>query len=385
MKGQTEKRPGRSAKKTWLMRIWGMLPFLFFLALVVVIGRFAGQIQSEQKRLEAEKKATLKKEKLQTNVVTLKLRPAMIRDRISLPGIVAPWKELKVLAEIRGKVVKKNVKEGNYLKKGDIIAKIDDRDYRNTYLSAQSSHGAALASLERIKALYKDQLSTRSQLDEAVARTRNLKFAMDNAALNLERCVVRAAMSGIVERLYFEAGQYVKSGDMLAKMIRIDRVKVKVGIPESDVDAVRKLDTFQVQIDALGGRIFKGKKDFLSHTAEPSARLYNLNLVIDNPKGEILPDMFARVEIVKREVKDGLSVPLYAVINRNNKRIVYIVNDGEVHARNVEIGLMEGWRVEITQGLKAGDQVIVVGQRDVNPGQGVKVVQATENIEDLGR
>lgn len=243
MKGQTEKRPGRSAKKTWLMRIWGMLPFLFFLALVVVIGRFAGQIQSEQKRLEAEKKATLKKEKLQTNVVTLKLRPAMIRDRISLPGIVAPWKELKVLAEIRGKVVKKNVKEGNYLKKGDIIAKIDDRDYRNTYLSAQSSHGAALASLERIKALYKDQLSTRSQLDEAVARTRNLKFAMDNAALNLERCVVRAAMSGIVERLYFEAGQYVKSGDMLAKMIRIDRVKVKVGIPESDVDAVRKLDT----------------------------------------------------------------------------------------------------------------------------------------------
>jgi RND family efflux transporter MFP subunit len=309
----------------------------------------------------------------------------MIRDRISLPGIVAPWKELKVLAEIRGKVVKKNVKEGKYLKKNDIIAKIDARDFQNAYLSAKSSHKAAVASLKRIKELYKDQLSTRSQLDDAVARTQNLKSAMDNAALNLERCVIRAAMSGIVDRLYFEEGQYVKSGDMLAKMIRIDRVRVKVGIPESDVDAVRRLDTFQVQIDALAGRIFQGKKNFLSNTAEPSARLYELNLAIDNPKREILPDMFARVEIVKREVKDGISVPLYAIINRNNARIVYVVNDSEVHARSVEIGLMEGWRVEIKKGLKAGDQVIVVGQRDVNPGQGVKVVRTAETIEDLER
>lgn len=385
MKGQTEKHTGRGAQKTWLMRIWGILPFLFFLALVVVIGKFTGQIQSEQKLLEAEKKATLKKEQPKANVVTLKLRPAMIRDRISLPGIVAPWKELKVLAEIRGKVVKKNVKEGKYLKKGDIIAKIDARDHQNAYLSAKSSHKAALASLVRIKELYKDQLSTRSQLDDAVARTQNLKSVMDNAALNLERCVIRAAMSGIVDRLHFEAGQYVKSGDMLAKMIRIDRVKVKVGIPESDVDAVRRLDTFQVQIDALAGRIFQGKKNFLSNTAEPSARLYELNLVIDNPKREILPDMFVRVEIVKREIKDGISVPLYAIINRNNARIVYVVNDSEVHARSVEIGLMEGWRVEIKQGLKAGDQVIVVGQRDVNPGQGVKVVRTAETIEDLER
>lgn len=383
MKNETEKRHVTDGRKTWPMRIWGILPFLFFLALAIVVIRFAGQIRSEQKRLEAEKQAALKQEQPEANVVTLRLQPAPIRDRISLPGIVAPWKELKVLAEVPGKVVQKHVKDGIRLNKGDIIAKIDPRDYQNAFLSAKSSHVAAVAALQRIKELYKDQLSTRAQLDDAVARVQNLKSAMDNAALNLDRCVVRAAMGGIVDRIYFEAGQYVKTGDMLAKMIRIDRVKVKVGIPESDVDAVRKLDTFTVQIDALGGKTFEGKKESLSNTAEPSARLYQLDLAIDNANREILPDMFARVEIIKREVKDGISVPLYAIINRNDAHIVYIVNGHQVHARNVEIGLMEGWRVEIKQGLKAGDRVIVVGQRDVNPGQTVKVVRTAENIKDL--
>ena len=237
-------------------------------------------------------------------------------------------------------------------------------------LSARSSHEAALASLNRIKALYMDQLATRSQLDDAMARTQNLKAVMDNTALDLARCTVRSAIGGIAERIHFEAGQFVNVGDLLAKVIRIDRVKVRVGIPESDVDDVRKVNDFELKIDALGGKVFRGKKDVLSKTAEPGTRVYQLSLVVENPTFEILPDMFARVEIVKRQITNGISVPLYAVINRNNERIVYIVNDEHVHARTVELGLMDGWKVEIKSGLKTGDQVVVIGQKRCQPGAG---------------
>jgi membrane fusion protein (multidrug efflux system) len=113
------------------------------------------------------------------------------------------------------------------------------------------------------------------------------------------------------------------------------------------------------------------------------ARLYNLNLVIENVTKEILPDMFARVEIVKKEILNGISVPIYAVINRSKEKIVYIVNDKHVATRTVELGLLDGWRVQVKSGLKKGDRVIVVGQRNVNPGQEVKIVRSIKDMKDL--
>ena len=372
-----------NSPKNRMKWIWGKLPLLFFLILILVIGLLYVQIKEKKNLLEAKKGSELRQDQVKVNVVTLKTVPATIRDRIDFPGTVIPYMELKVLAEVRGKVIEKKVKEGDIVKKGDLIASIDSRDYENALLSAKSSHEAALASLNRIKALSKDQLATRSQLDDSEARTQNLKAVMDNAVLDLERCAVRSAMGGIVERIHFEAGQFVNVGDLMSKVIRIDRVKVRIGIPESDVDDVRKVNDFELKIDALGGKIFRGKKDVLSKTAEPGTRVYQLSLVVENPSNEILPDMFARVQIVKRQIANGLSVPLYAVINRNNERVVYVINDEHVHARTVQLGLMDGWRVEIKSGLKTGDQVVVVGQRDVNPGQKVNVVRTVNSIEEL--
>ena len=101
--------------------------------------------------------------------------------------------------------------------------------------------------------------------------------------------------------------------------------------------------------------------------------------------GEILPDMFARVEIVKQEVPEGLSIPLYAVINRDAEHIVYVVEGGRARARTVTLGLLDGWRVQIAKGLRSQEQVIVVGHRSVNDGEPVNVVRAASSAEEIVR
>ena len=241
----------------------------------------------------------------------------------------------------------------------------------------------ALAQLNRLKELYKEQLATREQLDNVTAQMKRLKAAMDNAALNLERCDIRAPINGVVNQIYIEKGQYLSTSDKVAEILQMDRVKVEVGIPESDVDAVRRVDDYQVRIDALDGKIYSAKKHFLSNTADAMARLYNLDLMIENTTGEILPDMFARIEIVKQEVSEGISIPLYAVISRGETNIVYVVNSEKAHRREVELGLQEGWMVQITKGLKSGDKVIVVGHRDVNDEQPVNVVRTVQDPQDV--
>jgi len=377
-------KPKKKERK-WLERIWGGLPTLFLISMLVVIIMLFSRIQSESKILEEAKKSQLRQKQPDVNVVTLELVPSVIRDRISLPGIVEAWVKLDVLTEVGGKVLKKEVEEGNAVKKGDIIAVLDSRDYQNAFNSVKASYETAVSSLNRFQKLHKEQLAPRSQLDEAVAQAENHKAAKDTAALNLERCTLRAPISGIINRLYIDNGQYLSASDRVVEILQMEQVKIKVGIPESDVDAVRNLEDFNVTIDALNGKVFPAKKHFLSRTADATARLYGLDLALDNSSGEILPDMFARVEIIKKEAPASLSIPLYAVISRNNENIVYVVKEGKSYLRAVELGLQEGWRIQVTEGLEAGEHVIVVGHRSVNDDQTVNVVRSVTNPKEIIR
>jgi multidrug efflux pump subunit AcrA (membrane-fusion protein) len=122
---------------------------------------------------------------------------------------------------------------------------------------------------------------------------------------------------------------------------------------------------------------------YLSKTTNNLAHLYDLTLKLENPTGEILPDMFARVEIVKAEIPDAICVPLYSVISRNNEQIVYTVSDNQAHMRKVELGLLDGWQCEVKKGLVAGEQVLVVGQRNVTDGQKVNVVRRVKDAGEI--
>lgn len=371
-------------KTGMLARIWGLLPYLAVVLLAALLV-FRGVTCSEKKdKLAAANNKDPASAQEAVNVVVLKLKPVRIQDRINLPAIVEPWIKLKIMAEVRGRVIQKKVQEGASVRKGDLLAVIDERDYVNAHNSAKALYETALASFERYTELHKAQLATKSQLDTARANMENAKASMDNAALSLGRCRIHAPFTGILNHVYFEKDQYVNAGDMMAELIQMDRVKVNVGIPESDVEAVRKLSSFDIIFDALGGRTVKGRKVYLSKTTDSEARLYSLKLAVENPGHDILPDMFARVKIVKHEVTKGIAIPLYAIITNRDISYVYVVdNDNVVHLRRVETGLQESWQVEVTKGLSLGDRVVVVGHRSVGDGETVNVIRTVDSAEAL--
>jgi membrane fusion protein (multidrug efflux system) len=368
-------------KKVMLLKIiWGSLPPLFFIFLIFLLGMF---ITSKSKTLEEEKKAALKIEDQAVNVVTMRVTPMPIRDRINLPGVIEPWVKLKILSEVSGKVIQKVIDEGVTVKKGDLIAVIDSRDYDNTWLSSKAMYQASLASKERVEKLYNKQLATRSQLDDALAMAETRSAQMDSAKLNVERCSIRSPISGILNKLYIENGNYLNISASVANILQIDKVKVTIGIPESDVNAIRQVDNYEVKIDALDGKTFQAKKLFLSKTTNSLARLYDLELTIPNSEGEILPDMFARVEIVKQKIEQAIALPLFSIITIDNEHIAYVVKDNIVHSQKVELGLQEGWKVQITKGIKQDEDVVVIGQRSVNEGQKVNIIKTVSNLEAL--
>jgi membrane fusion protein (multidrug efflux system) len=377
--------PSKVYQSQWLRRAWAALPFLSLVLLVVIILILQSWIKSEGEIIKAKKAGELNTEQAVVNVVALDVKPGLIRDRINLPGLVRPWVELKVVAEVRGRIVAKNVTEGQRINKGDILAVIDDRDYRNAVTSAKASFRAAKAAHDRIAALFQDQLATQTQMDDSLAAMETTKAALDNAFLSLERCEIRSPMAGIADKVYLENGQFMASGDLVANILQIDRVKVQVGIPESDVDAVRRVRTFNIVIDALDARTFEGSYHYLAKSTDSLARSYRLEIEVNNPSGEILPDMFTRVEIVKRSVDNSLAVPLFALVNQKETKAVFLADNGHARLVPVHTGIQEGWQVQVTDGLAPGAQVIVVGQRDVNDGDPIKIIRTVGNTEELNQ
>lgn len=344
--------------------------------------KLARQIAYVERQI-AEHKLEIEPQAPEINVVALKLSPMAIRDRINLPGIVEPWLKFNIVAEVRGQVVRKNLEKGRRVKAGEVIAELDRADYEIALQSAKASYDTALANRNRIEKLYKEELASRSQLDDITAQMEVYKAQMDTAALNLSRCTIKSPISGRINALYIEEGKYLNVSDPVAEILQMDKVKVQVGIPESDVHEVGSVQTFEVTFDALNRKTFTASRYFLSNASDAQARLYRLELALENPDREILPDMFARVDIVKNQVGDALAVPLYSIITLNNEKIVYVLEGDVARSRKVATGIQEGWRIQITDGLAEDDAVIVVGHRRVSDGQRVNVIRTVKHWEEL--
>lgn len=381
-----EKKHTETIGRKALKLIWKSLPFLITLLVILLI------VFSLSKQISAKKEALAEKQsreniaaKALTNVITMKLEPALVTEKISLPGIVKPWISLEVVSEIRGKIVDKKLSEGLHVNKGDILAVIDDSDYQNSYASALASYDSALATENRLNVLIQKDFATQSQLDDAVARVKTGKADLENARLNLDRCTILSPMQGIVDRIYIENGTFLNPGDPIARILQIDQLKIEVGIPESDVDAVRKLKTFDMTIDALDGKTWTGEYHYLYKTADSMARLYNLEIKVDNADGRILPDMFVRVNIIKQQDPRGLAVPMYSLVNFNKETGVYVEKDGVVRFRPVTLGFQDGWKTQIPQGLEPGENIVVVGHRIIEDNEQVKVTKTIRDMKEISQ
>lgn len=367
---EPQTRRGRILKK-----IWNILPLLFLMTTVVMIIILFSVINTKKAKLAEAQAKALAHERPPTNVILMNVQPAIIRDRINLPGAIEPWTDLELLAKIKGEIIQVPVTEGDKIIKGQVIARIDPSDYKIALDAAKASYRMAHANLKRFEKLFEKRLIPKSELEKNETLVQTTRAEMEKAELNLSRCTITAPISGIIRRLDAKKGLLLSVADPIARILEIDRVKAVIGIPESDVPTVRNIDTVQLTVQALNNLKIQGRKHMLASSPENIARLYKLELAIDNPDRKLLPGMFVRADIVKKVVEAGLSVPLYTVITRNQQQFVYVEKDGLAERRPVELGILEDWKVQIKKGLAPGDRVIVEGHRNVEEGQKVNVVR----------
>jgi membrane fusion protein (multidrug efflux system) len=369
-------------KNLILQKMPTVLTLLFIFILGGTIVGLSGTIKAEKERVAAEKMAAGSNERLPVNVVLLDVVPTTIEDRINLPGVIEPWEQLTVLSKIHGTVIKVEVSEGETVSKGQVIARIDPDDFRIAVDSARASFELASANYKRLASLFEQEIVAKAEIDKLEAQVKTSRAALENAELMLSRCTIKAPISGVIRSLDATEGLLLSVSDPVAEILQVDRVKAVVGIPESDVALVKNIKEVSLIIQALDNKEVVGRHHFLAGSPESGARLYRLELAIDNEGNLIMPGMFFRAKLVKRVIKDTVAVPLFTVIKREDQQFVFVEEDGVAKKLPVELGIMEDWRVQITKGLSPGSRVVVEGHRDIDHGHKLKTVRVVDDLRE---
>jgi RND family efflux transporter MFP subunit len=404
----------RTFKQYALMVIWNTLPWAaavgaFALAATVLYVR----IEDKKERIAKEREAATGNGEVPTvDVATWVIEPQRFVDEIELPGVVQPWEDLTVEAQVGGRIVELLAEKGEDVEAGAVLARIDARDYEAAVKTAEAGLASARASLvgaeaklslarqsmERTRSLHEQGAVPQSKLDAAQAdldaaiSSRDLakagieqaRASLEKARLSLERCEITAPFAGEVNARHITRGTLVKAGTPIYELLDLRKVRVQIGIPEADYDAVRNLRTAELEVDSLGGRTYAGEKVFLSGKPEQVAQVYLLELAVENADGSLQPGMFADANIVRAAYEDAIVVPLYAVIARDEEQFAIVVTeDGTAARRDVRVGLKKGRRARILEGLEPGVELIVQGHRQVEPGQKVNVVRTLDDPSEV--
>ena len=362
--------------------IWKLLPRLVLLTMLIFIVVMAMAILKKQDSIAADKTKTASTQRPPVNSVIYPLHPSPIRDRLNLPGSIEAWTELELMAKVGGSVTEVLVEEGQEVKKGDVLARIDDNDYTIAVRRAEAAYKLARADYQRDKAIFSKGVIPEAQLDAKETAMLTAKADLDNARLLLSRCTIEAPTDGVVRRLDAKVGLLLAVGDPIGELLRIDKVKAVIGIPESDVAEVRRLEEIGVTLPALDNRVIIGKIHFLSPSPDTAARLYKLEIELDNPSRAILPGMFVRADIIKKTIDEAIAVPFYSVISRNDEQFVFVEEKGEARKKAVELGVMEKWMVEVTSGLRPGERLVIEGHRSIEDGQKIEVVKVVNTLDE---
>ena len=314
-----------------------------------------------------------KKEKRAVQVSVVTVEPGPVKDILVLPGETEAWQDVRVAADTAGRVEWIGPREGDKVKKGELIAKIDVSALKAALDKAEAAAKLADELYQRRVKLFEQKIITEEDLDRSRTERILAQGNLRQTRVEYDRGFVRAPISGLVNYLYVDEGEFVDRGKPITDLVNVDTIKINVNVPELDVRYLKVGQAAGVRIDAFPERQLLGKVDFVAYKADPATKTFHVKVLTDNSDHSIRPGMIARVAFIRRVIPDALAAPLFALVDKGGERILFVEKDGVVQARSVSIGVIEGDRVQITEGLHAGDHLIVAGQTEVEEGMRVVI------------
>ncbi|MCK5450980.1 MAG: efflux RND transporter periplasmic adaptor subunit [Candidatus Omnitrophica bacterium] len=264
----------------------------------------------------------VKREEEKVPVEIMNVKKEDLKESLFYVGDIKAKDEAIIYPKVTGKIIEEFVAEGDSVKKGDELVAVD----------------------------------------------------RDEVGFQFEKAPVESPIDGIVGRVYVDIGTTVSPQVPVVLVVNMDRVKVKINVVEKDLPKIKEGQIAHVEVDAYSGEIFEGKVEMVSPIIEIASRTAVIEVGISNDEHKLKPGMFARVtiDVLKRK---GVSCVLRdAVIREDNEMYCFVIKEDKAYKTKIIPGVEEGEKIEVIEGIKAGDIVVTTGQQNLKDGQSVEVI-----------
>lgn len=301
-------------------------------------------------------------------------------EEIRLTSVATANQDVQVAAEESGVIREFFIDRGDRVGEGDPIAKIDDRVLRAQVDQAKAAADLAAQTWDRRERLW-EQDHVGSELDYLQAKYSAEQTAAALSVLQerLARTVIRAPFAGILDERSVDVGAMVNPGLSVGRLVDLSVVKVVAGVPERYAPDVRVGQEATLTFDVLEHEPFHATVRYVGSTVDPQSRTFPVEVVLPNPRGLIKPQMVANLSLTQRVVTDAIVVPQDALVRVENGYVAYVAaqqgGTAVAQVRPVELGPAQRNLVVIQSGLEQGDDLIVVGQKEVENGDRIRIVR----------
>jgi membrane fusion protein (multidrug efflux system) len=298
-----------------------------------------------------------------------------VSEEIEVGGIVEADKEVIVSAEISAVIENQFYREGDRVKKNDLLLVFNDETFVLACESRQAELNKARAVFIKIEEetgrrrelfnrgfIASEEIdASESQFKVARADVEIAQTALKLAKRDLRKTKVYSPLNGIITERVKKTGENVRQGDPLFHIAQYKIVRLVVSVSERDVLNIKEGDKVDVSLGPFGDTLFKGNVKRVGLPSQPSEGVFPVEVVVNNPELRVKPGMVATVIFKGSVHRDVIIVPRNIITERLGESVVFVVNNNKSHARKVRVGSFFGFNVSIEEGINPGDKVVVVG------------------------
>lgn len=318
------------------------------------------------------------REKKEVLVTTMTVKDTLFNHFVEIQGNVQTKQNVLIYPEYQGTLTRVLVKEGQRVRKGQTLARIDDGGLSSQVAQAEAQAALAQTTFDRQKRLWDQKIGSEIQYLQAKTQYEATQNSVNQIKSQLSKTTVRAPFSGVIDEVITDQGTVVAPGAALFRIVNLDNMYVAAEVPESFLPTVTKGKKVKVEFPILGETVDATVRQ-TSNFIKPSNRSFAIEVGVPNKEGRVKPNLTARLSINDYTSENAILIPLN-VINENadGEQYVYTAfakaEETVAKQKIITTGKSQGDRIEVLSGIQTGDKIIVEGARSVKDNQAIKMI-----------
>jgi RND family efflux transporter MFP subunit len=312
--------------------------------------------------------------------------PAELTGR-SLPGRARAAEETNLSFDVSGTILERPVSVGDFVEPGQLLARLDQRDFKNERDAAIAARNRMRANFERVKIAAESGAVARQDLDDARAQLDVAQAQLNIAEKAIEDSTIIAPRAGTISATYVEAFTSVRAKEAIVRLLDTSAIEMVVQVPEGLISFVPHVENISIEFDAFPGRTVPAEVKEISNEASQTTRTFPVTLIMEQPEDfKVLPGMAGRARgNLPESAAPGmttLQVPVSAVFSPDEQEdgddtFVWVVDESTntVSRRGVMTGELDRTGIQVREGIGAGDLIVISGVHFLEEGQVIRPVE----------